>query len=250
MTLVSRTFACFLRHRRTYGYGRTECCGESTSSTTTTTTTTVAMTTSKLFSPAVRHYQATAVTEDVLLFKDDRVNFYRFMSFGTTMMAAIAFYNGHGFYKSTSNISRGIDEAKSSIELDRSTLWRRYKAFIVNLVSGNGVRYGVTGIMVGFGVLSLLIAIFLPRRVVHRMSLLRGGSRVSITTFGSFGVPRKRTFRVGDVTSSRARQSHFTSIGIKVKGVRTTFRVDMESGKFLNAPLFDDVASRQVVFKK
>ena len=33
-------------------------------------------------------------------------------------------------------------------------------------------------------------------------------------------------------------------------GVRTTFRVDMESGKFLNAPLFDDVVSRQVVFKK
>jgi len=208
------------------------------------------MTTTNVFSPAVRHYQAAAVTEDVLLFKDDRVNFYRFMSFGTTVMAAIAFYNGHGFYKSTVNISRGIDEAKSSLELDRSTVWRRYKAFIVNLVSGNTVRYGVTGIMFGFGALSLIIAIFIPRRVVHRMSLLRGGSRVSITTFGSFGFLRKRTFRVGDVTAPRSRQSHFTSIGLKVKGVRTSLRVDMENGKFLNAPLFDDVVSRQVVFKK
>merc|ERR1719234_1892902 len=108
MTLVSRTFACFLRHRRTFR--RTECCGESPSSTT---KATVAMTTTNVFSPAVRHYQAAAVTEDVLLFKDDRVNFYRFMSFGTTVMAAIAFYNGHGFYKSTVNISRGIDEAMS-----------------------------------------------------------------------------------------------------------------------------------------
>ena len=62
-----------------------------------------------------------------------------------------------------------FDRAKSSMDVDESTWWRRYKAKLFRLVSGDTIRYGVTIIMCFFGVMCVFGAVIIPVRVVHKL---------------------------------------------------------------------------------
>jgi len=191
-----------------------------------------------------------AVAKDVLLFKDDRNSFYRTLSFGASLMGVAAIYNGLTFYKGSAAMGRRFDRAKSTMEFQDTGWWSRYKAALYRMVSGDRIRYGVTIFMCGFGVVCMLGAYVIPIRCVHRMSLLQGGHRVSITTFGPFGINKKHDIRVDDITAVVTRQSYYGSIPINVKGMYPGFRLDNKNGKFLNTELFDDVVSVQKIFRK
>jgi len=190
------------------------------------------------------------VAKDVVLFKDDRKTFYRVMSFGATFLGVAAIYQGLTFYKGSVGMAARFDLAKSSMDVDESTMWRRYKAALFRMVSGERIRYGVTFFMCVFGGLCFFVGFVLPIRCVHRMSLLKGGNRVSITTFGPFGFPRSHDIRVDDITSAVTRKSYHSSIPLNVKGYYPGFRMDNQNGKFLNSQLYDDVVSVQKIFKK
>jgi len=191
-----------------------------------------------------------AVATDVLLFKDERNTFYRFISFGATFLGIAGIYNGLTFYKGSAAMATRFDRAKSSMDVDESTLWQRYKAALFRMVSGDRIRYGVTLFMCAFGGLCLFGAFVIPIRCVHRMSLLKGGHRVSITTFGPYGFPRSHNVRVDDISAAVTRKSYYSSIPLNVKGIYPGFRMDNKNGKFLNTELYDDVVSVQKIFKK
>lgn len=191
-----------------------------------------------------------AVTKDVVLFKDERSTFYRLLSFGATLMGVAAIYNGLTFFKGSARMALRFDRAKSSMDVDESTWWRRYKAKLFRLVSGDTIRYGVTIIMCFFGVMCVFGAVIIPVRVVHKMSLLKGGHQVSITTFGPYGFPRSYNIRVDDITATVQRKSYYSAIPINAKGFYPGFRIDNQNGTFLNTELFDDVVSIQKIFKK
>jgi len=190
------------------------------------------------------------VSSDVLLFKDDRKQFYILLSFGASLIGAAAIFNGITFYRGSAAMSERFDKAKASVVPDLSTWWRRYKARLFNMVSGEKIRIGVTGFMCLFGAACLGIAILIPLKCIHRLHLLQGGTSISVTTFGPFGIQRNYKFRVDDVTSSVTRQAYHSAIPLKVKGHYTGFSMDNRNGKFLNGPLFDEVVSIRRIFKK
>jgi len=191
-----------------------------------------------------------AVAKDVLLFKDDRSTFYKALSIGATLMGGAAIYNGLTFYQGSAAMGDRFDYAKSKVQFEDTGWWSRYKARLFKLVSGDGLRLGVTIFMCAFGVVCIIGGVFIPIRCVHRMSLLQGGNRVSITTFGPYGFPKTQNFRVDDITAVVSRKSYHSSIPINVKGIYPGFRLDNQNGKFLNTELFDDVVSVQKIFKK
>lgn len=191
-----------------------------------------------------------AVATDVLLFKDERNTFYRLISFGATFLGVAAIYNGLTFFKGSAGMAARFDRAKSSMDVDESSRWQRYKAWLFKIVSGDTIRYGVTTFMGFFGVLCVFGAFIIPVRCVHRMSLLKGGHRVSITTFGPYGFLRSHNIRVDDLSAAVTRKSYYSSIPLNVKGFYPGFRLDNQRGKFLNTELFDDVVSVQKIFKK
>jgi len=191
-----------------------------------------------------------AVAKDVLLFKDDRNTYYKAISVGATLMGVAAIYNGLTFYKGSVSMADRFDYAKSKVQFEDTGWWSRYKARLFKFVSGEGIRLGVTIFMCGFGVICIIGGVFIPIRCVHRMSLLQGGNRVSITTFGPYGFPKTQNFRVDDITAVVTRKSYYSSIPLNVKGIYPGFRLDNLNGKFLNTELFDDVVSVQKIFKK
>jgi len=208
-----------------------------------------------------RGYQS--VTSDVLLFKDDRTNYFRIRSIGTAFMGAASLNWGLTSYKGLEGIAQRIDRAKAEVakagpdmaslqgvSLPRR-LWRRYKAWLFRFVSGDKLRICLTGVMCVFSALCFSYAIFLPMRCVHRFWLLKGGDRVGITTFGLFGIAQKqKVFPVNWITSDVVRKSEHGSIPVKVKGYYGVFPIDNRYGKILNKELFDEVVSVRIIFRK
>ncbi|OQV19473.1 hypothetical protein BV898_06464 [Hypsibius exemplaris] len=85
---------------------------------------------------------------------------------------------------------------------------------------------------------------FFSLRNIKQLVLLKGGQKLSITTYGTFG--RFRTFQVPvkDVSSEVGRTTLAGYAPLKVKGRAYFFLLD-RGGKFHNATLFDMTAGLQ-----
>lgn len=78
-------------------------------------------------------------------------------------------------------------------------------------------------------------------RSVRYLILRKGGSEVTLVTYGPFGKNRMMTVPLSDISCREMRNRTKTSLPLKIKGRYLHYVLDMK-GEFKNVSLFDSTA--------
>lgn len=84
-----------------------------------------------------------------------------------------------------------------------------------------------------------------PLRAVHKLTLLRGGEKLKITTYSQLAQKTSFTVDLDHVSFSKARNHAANTLSMKVKDHWLYYSLDIQSGKFHNPRLFDYVVGLQ-----
>ncbi|XP_015472253.1 transmembrane protein 223 [Parus major] len=164
--------------------------------------------------------EAAAVARDVVLFQHDRSRFFRLVGLFCAGQGLFWAYLAHFAYTSLRPApGPGPDDPLRP----RDNKW----------------RYGFTASCLTVGSLVLAAGWLLPLRSVHRVTLLRGGSAVTIGTHGPLGLGRRSfTVPLRDVSGRAHRAEVAAAIPIKVRGRPFFFLLD-KAGQLSDPRLFD-----------
>ncbi|NXD32391.1 TM223 protein, partial [Spelaeornis formosus] len=166
--------------------------------------------------------EAAAVSRDVVLFQHDRGRFFRLVGLFCASQGLFWAYLAHFAFTALRPVpgaAPGPDEPLRP----RDNKW----------------RYGFTASCLTVGSLVLAAGWLLPQRSVRRLTLLRGGSAVTIATHGPLGLGRRSlTVPLRDVSGSAHRAQVAAAVPIKVRGRPFFFLLD-KAGQFHEPRLFD-----------
>ncbi|NWW26122.1 TM223 protein, partial [Falcunculus frontatus] len=167
--------------------------------------------------------EAAAVSRDVVLFQHDRSRFFRLVGLFCTGQGIFWSYLAHFAFTALRPApapERGPDDPLRP----RDNKW----------------RFGFTASCLTVGSLIVAAGCLLPLRSVRRVTLLRGGTAVTISTHGPLGLGRGRSLTVPlrHVSGRAHRAQVAAAVPIKVKGHRFFFLLD-KGGHLSDPRLFD-----------
>ncbi|XP_052769891.1 uncharacterized protein LOC128209749 [Mya arenaria] len=115
-----------------------------------------------------------------------------------------------------------------------------WKHFDVNLGSAP-MRIGLTAFVFIFAGVVFVYSMVMPARVVRELTLLKGGQKMLIETYGPFGFHRSFEVPLRDVSAVWGPKmvEQEKTMPLKVKGKRLFFQVYLDEGKITNKDLFD-----------
>jgi len=88
-----------------------------------------------------------------------------------------------------------------------------------------------------------------PLRSVSRLTLLKGGKDLQVTTYWHFGRMRQFVVPLDHVSCRRSRVSFPTHAAMKIRGYWFYFLLDTRDGRFHEPELFDYVIGLNRSFK-
>ena len=91
------------------------------------------------------------------------------------------------------------------------------------------------------GCVALFFTLIYPLRAVARLTLLKGGRDVAVTTYWHFGLRRQFTVPVDHISCAKSRTASPTHVAMKIRGYWMHFLLDTRSGRFHEPELFDYV---------
>ncbi|NXI43064.1 TM223 protein, partial [Galbula dea] len=161
---------------------------------------------------------------DVILFRHDRDRFFRLVGFFCAGQGLFWAYLAHFAFTALRPAPRPSPEEPDDPLRPRDNKW----------------RLGFTASCLTLGSLIVAAGCLLPLRAVRRVTLLRGGSQVTISTHGPLGLGRGLSLTVPlRHVSCRAHRSEVpAAIPLKVKGQPFFFLLDKE-GQLYHPRLFD-----------
>ncbi|NXM51929.1 TM223 protein, partial [Illadopsis cleaveri] len=164
--------------------------------------------------------EAAAVSRDVVLYQHDRSRFFRLLGLFCTGQGLFWAYLGHFAFTSLRPApGPGPDDPLRP----RDNKW----------------RFGFTASCLTVGSLTLAAGYALPLRWVSRLTLLRGGSAVTVDTPGPLGWGRRSlTVPLRDVSGRAHRNEVAVTVPIKVRGRPFYFLLD-KRGQLRHPRLFD-----------
>ncbi|NWX50840.1 TM223 protein, partial [Steatornis caripensis] len=167
--------------------------------------------------------EVTAVPRDVVLFRHERDRFFRLAGFFCAGQGLFWTYMAHFAYTTLRPVP-GPGPGPADPLRPRDNKW----------------RFGFTASCLTLGSLIVAAGCLFPLRSVRRLTLLRGGSEVAISTHGPLGLLPGRTFTVPlRHVSGRAHRSEVpAAIPLKVKGRPFFFLLD-KRGQLCHPRLFD-----------
>jgi len=95
----------------------------------------------------------------------------------------------------------------------------------------------------------LFFALLYPQRTVSRLTLMKGGNNLTVTTYSHFGRTKDFTVPLNDVSCTRSRLSSPTHAAMKIRGRWLYFLMDTRDGRFHEPELFDYVIGLNRSFK-
>jgi len=116
--------------------------------------------------------------------------------------------------------------------------------FVVGVISLEMMWYCVRA-----GCFVLLYSLGYPLRTVSRLTLLKGGNQLSVTTYSHFGRTRHFTVPLDDVSCKKSRMSSPAHASMKIRGRWLYFLLDTRDGRFHEPELFDYVIGLSRSFK-
>ncbi|NWV30628.1 TM223 protein, partial [Grantiella picta] len=167
---------------------------------------------------------AAALSRDVVLFRHDRSRFFRLVGLFCAGQGIFWTYLAH-FAFTALRPTRAPGPGPDDPLRPRDNKW----------------RFGFTASCLTVGSLIVAAGCLFPLRSVRRVTLLRGGTEVTIATHGPLGLGRGRTLTVPlrHVSGRAHRAEVAAAIPIKVKGHPFFFLLD--KGGQLSDPLLFDV---------
>ncbi|XP_071796536.1 transmembrane protein 223-like [Asterias amurensis] len=178
------------------------------------------------------------VDKNILIYRNDRLRFFRIL--GIFALAQVGFWSYMTFNAyTTMTDSRNFEMVKYGPEgaPPEKKNWASLTGIRMKLHSGIW-RYVVTSICFVVGGTIFCGAWLYCRKNIHRIVLRKGGTKVTISTFGFFGQQWSFTTPITNISCQHSRHGVRTQLPIKVKGHRFFYVLDKE-GKMYNAPLFD-----------
>eukprot|EP00047_Mylnosiga_fluctuans_P004583 m.235391 g.235391 ORF g.235391 m.235391 type:complete len:234 (-) comp12816_c0_seq1:90-791(-) len=172
----------------------------------------------------------TIAPEDRLLFVADRKSFFRFTA--ATSVSQAVFWLFVASFAADLREEVGSSEAASSKNpLDRpmSSLLLRSGMFVVSI--------GVAGLFLALGII-------FPRRYVHTLKVLKGGSAVRVGTYNFIG---ERAFEVPlekMVFTGMGRLANGASTTVRIEGHRWAYFLDGANGRIIDSELFHALQPR------
>ncbi|XP_074670046.1 transmembrane protein 223 [Strix aluco] len=165
----------------------------------------------------------TAVPQDVVLFRHERGPFFRLAGLFCVGQGVFWTYLAH-FAFTTLHPAPATGSGPDDPLRPRDHKW----------------RLGFTASCLTLGSLIMAAGCLFPLRAVRRVTLLRGGTQVTISTHGPLGLGQGPTFTVPlRHVSCRAHRSEVpAAIPLKVKGRLFFFLLD-KGGQLTNPRLFD-----------
>jgi len=103
-------------------------------------------------------------------------------------------------------------------------------------------RSRIAGACMGLGFLVLMVTLVYPLRSVTNLTLLKGGSNLSVTTYGHFGRQRQFVVPLGTVSCLKSRNVPGTvQVPMKIRGRYFYYLLDAREGQFVEPVIFDHV---------
>ncbi|XP_068854202.1 transmembrane protein 223-like [Aphelocoma coerulescens] len=167
--------------------------------------------------------EAAAVSRDVVLFEHDRSRFFRFVGLFCAGQGFFWAYLAHFAFTALRPVPGPVPGPDDPLR-PRDNKW----------------RFGFTASCLTVGSLTVAAGCLLPLRSVRRVTLLRGGTAVTIGTHGPLGLGRGRSLTVPlrHVSGRAHRAEVAAAIPIKVKGRPFFFLLD-KRGQLSDPRLFD-----------
>ncbi|NXG25828.1 TM223 protein, partial [Grallaria varia] len=170
-----------------------------------------------------------ALPRDVLLFSHDRTRFFRLAGLFCAGQGLFWAYLGHVAF-TTLRPQPGTGDGPDDPLRPRDNKW----------------RFGFTASCLTVGCLTLAAGWLLPQRSVRSVTLLRGGTRVTIRTHGPLGLGRGATLTVplAHLSARAHRAEAAAAVPLKVKGRPFFFLLD-KRGQLSDPRLFDITVGAQ-----
>ncbi|NXW81208.1 TM223 protein, partial [Hirundo rustica] len=166
--------------------------------------------------------EVAAVSRDVVLYQHDRSRFFRLVGLFCTGQGLFWAYLAHFAFTALRPAPAPGPRPDDPLR-PRDNKW----------------RFGFTASCLTVGSLTLAAGCVLPLRSVSRVTLLRGGSAVTIGTPGPLGLGRRSlTVPLRDVSGRAHRLQVRAAVPIKVRGRPFFFLLD-KNGSFSDPRLFD-----------
>ncbi|XP_017659302.1 PREDICTED: transmembrane protein 223 [Lepidothrix coronata] len=165
-----------------------------------------------------------AVPRDVVLFSHDRSRFFRLAGLFCASQGLFWAYLAHlAFTVLRPQPGPGPDEPQDPLR-PRDNKW----------------RFGFTASCLTIGSLTVAAGCLFPLRAVRRVTLLRGGSQVTLQTYGPLGWGRGATLTVPlrDVSARAHRAEAAAAVPVRVRGRPFFFLLD-KRGVVGDPRLFD-----------
>lgn len=171
------------------------------------------------------------LTEDVLLFSYEKTKILKLLAYFGVAQLAFWAYLGKNLYSNLRDIKKA-PKSNTGDYLSKHPLWRT-----INL---GEKKYRITALVccLAVGVTTAFITFALPLRIVRHLVLCKGGSKVSIATYGPFGRTRQINVPLHHLDCRNSRSAATSYISLKIKGYWLYFLLDCR-GKFSNEQLFD-----------
>ncbi|NXO46756.1 TM223 protein, partial [Locustella ochotensis] len=168
--------------------------------------------------------EVSALSRDVVLYQNDRGRFFRLLGLFCTGQGVFWAYLAHRAFTGL-RPAPGAEHGPDEPLRPRDNKW----------------RFGFTASCLTVGSLIVSAGWLLPQRSVLRLTLLRGGSAVSLLTPGPLGLGRRRLSVPLRDLSARAHRSEAAAVPLAVRGRPFFFLLDTR-GRFCEPRLFDITA--------
>uniref|UniRef100_A0A0B6ZWQ4 Transmembrane protein 223 n=1 Tax=Arion vulgaris TaxID=1028688 RepID=A0A0B6ZWQ4_9EUPU len=178
----------------------------------------------------------TNLPQDVLVYSHKNENFYKMLTyFGVLQMFMWAYLSSFAlrYLKTVPALTEGTSDLP----------W--WKAMIYK---EGQYKNAISILSLAVGGIVMFLTMTYPRRVVRKLSILKGGNDVQITTYTWFGLTRSFKIPVEHISCLQSRAGRGHHIPLKLKGKSFYFLVDKQ-GSFINTDLFDFVIALKRNFK-
>lgn len=181
----------------------------------------------KVFCKYVSSDVNTKVAKDVVLFKYENPRFFRVLN--TFAICQFSFWTYLSYTMATSLKNVPVPN-------DSSLPWWKKINF-----GESKYKYGMSCgcLLIGCGVMAASIGYV--RRSVRYLILHKGGQRLTLITYSSFGRDQAMTVNLNEVSCEYSRHSSRVQVPLKVLGHRFNYVLDLR-GQFMNGKLFDHTA--------